>query len=104
MARSHPMPRYMVPLGTCEDPALVGGKAARLAQLSRSGFHVPPGLCLTAAFYRDTLRAAGLDDEQHWRRLHDAAAPERRHRLDEFRRAIESLMLPPELQDQLDAA
>jgi pyruvate,water dikinase len=39
----------------------VGGKAARLAQLARQGFRVPPGFCIPVAAYDRFIRAAGLD-------------------------------------------
>lgn len=45
--------------GQC-DEEIVGGKAAKLAQLAQAGFNVPKGFCLTTlayeAFVNDTKR------------------------------------------------
>lgn len=48
-------------IGDTDEP-LVGGKAARLAALSRAGFAVPDGFCLTIAAYQRFLTAAHLGD------------------------------------------
>jgi pyruvate,water dikinase len=37
----------------------VGGKGANLGELSRAGFPVPPGFCVTTAAYRDFVRTSG---------------------------------------------
>jgi phosphoenolpyruvate synthase/pyruvate phosphate dikinase len=39
----------------------VGGKAANLGELTRAGFPVPPGFCVTTDAYRRLAAAAGLD-------------------------------------------
>lgn len=44
-----------------EELALVGGKAANLGVLTRAGFPVPPGVCVTAVAYSATVGAA-LED------------------------------------------
>jgi pyruvate,water dikinase len=36
----------------------VGGKGANLGELTRAGFPVPPGFCITTAAYRDFVRAS----------------------------------------------
>ncbi|SDI34926.1 pyruvate, water dikinase [Sinosporangium album] len=41
--------------------SLVGGKAANLGVLTRAGFPVPPGFCITTEAYRRIADAAGLD-------------------------------------------
>ncbi|MDQ1544120.1 MAG: rifampicin phosphotransferase, partial [Actinomycetota bacterium] len=41
---------------------LVGGKAANLGVLTRAGFPVPPGFCLTTSAYRDVAGTAGLNE------------------------------------------
>jgi pyruvate,water dikinase len=53
--------RYVVSLGAAPigDPQL-GGKAASLDRLARSGYPIPPGFCLTADAYRALL--ATVDD------------------------------------------
>jgi pyruvate,water dikinase len=37
----------------------VGGKGANLGELTRAGFPVPPGFCVTTAAYRDFIRTSG---------------------------------------------
>ena len=37
----------------------VGGKGANLGELTRAGFPVPPGFCVTTAAYRDLVRTSG---------------------------------------------
>src|SRR5262245_25021630 len=37
----------------------VGGKGGRLVELTRAGFPVPPGFCVTTAAYREFLRTSG---------------------------------------------
>src|SRR5262245_20168393 len=37
----------------------VGGKGANLGELTRAGFPVPPGICVTTAAYREFLGASG---------------------------------------------
>jgi pyruvate,water dikinase len=37
----------------------VGGKGANLGELTRAGFPVPPGFCVTTAAYRDFVRTSG---------------------------------------------
>jgi phosphoenolpyruvate synthase/pyruvate phosphate dikinase len=93
---------FLIPLASCSDPALVGGKAAGLGRLVRSGFHVPPGLCLTIDAFHEALRAAGLDVARQWKRLARVPDDAREAILDEHRRAMTGISLPKPLQDQLD--
>src|SRR5262245_52916100 len=37
----------------------VGGKGANLGEVTRAGFPVPPGFCVTTAAYRDFVRTSG---------------------------------------------
>src|SRR5580765_8680651 len=41
------------------DLALVGGKGANLGELTRAGFPVPPGFCVTTVAFRAFLDGAG---------------------------------------------
>jgi pyruvate,water dikinase len=64
---------------------IVGGKAAKLAQLARGGFQVPKGFCLTTWAYEAFVRDAGLAasirmelgrkslDDMRWEEIWDAA-------------------------------
>src|SRR6187397_1645956 len=36
----------------------VGGKGANLGEMTRAGFPVPPGFCVTTAAYRDFVRTS----------------------------------------------
>jgi pyruvate,water dikinase len=63
----------------------VGGKAAKLAQLTRAGFQVPRGFCLTTRAYQGFVQAAGVGavigmelgrksmDDMRWEERWDAA-------------------------------
>src|SRR5580765_8059770 len=41
------------------DLALVGGKGANLGELTKAGFPVPPGFCVTTVAFRAFLDGAG---------------------------------------------
>ena len=71
------------------DLALAGGKGANLGELTRAGFPVPPGFCVTTAAYRlfltghpnvaslfDSLDACRPDDVAALRKAADAAREE----------------------------
>src|SRR5262245_30908206 len=55
------MGRYTLSFGEVDATRLpdVGGKGANLGELTRAGFSVPPGFCVTTAAYRDFLRTSG---------------------------------------------
>ena len=69
---------------TCDEQA-IGGKADKLSQLARAGFHVPGGFCLTTRAYEAFLHDADLTmvirmelgrksmDEMRWEEIWDAA-------------------------------
>ena len=68
----------------CVEEA-VGGKAAKLAQLTRAGHDVPPGFCLTVAAYELFVRGGSIEtairmelgrkslDGMRWEEIWDAA-------------------------------
>ncbi|MDE3118432.1 MAG: hypothetical protein KGL03_05385 [Nitrospirota bacterium] len=91
--------RLVLPLASCDDPTVAGGKGAGLGRLIRSGFPVPPGLCVTIRAYRDSLRAGGFDDADRWARLRQATEERRPAMLEEARRLVASLSLPQALLD-----
>ncbi len=77
----------LIPLdapGQC-DEEIVGGKAAKLAQLARAGFKVPRGFCLTTWAYEAFVKDAKITtairmelgrksmDEMRWEEIWDAA-------------------------------
>lgn len=73
-------------------PALVGPKAARLANLRRAGLTVPDGFCLTAAAYRAVLDAAGVAEAA--RRAAHAERPEARRLALAVRLGLQRAALP----------
>lgn len=66
----------VVALGSAEPPSLaeVGGKAASLIRLRQSGFEVPPGDVLTAAFFEPWL--ARIRASSEWASVVEAEGPE----------------------------
>ena len=102
-----PARSWVVPLAEgadCED-RLVGGKAAKLAQLVRAGFRVPPGFFITAPAYEAFVREAGLDravrmelgrkpfESMRWEELWDAAL--------RIRSAFLAASIPPALSEAI---
>jgi pyruvate,water dikinase len=93
----------MADLGT----DLIGGKAQRLAQLSKAGFRTPEGFCITTAAYRSFLERNHLApvvqmelgrkplDEMRWEEIWDAAL--------RIRSAFLAAALPTELVEQVSA-
>ena len=55
-------PAYVLDLGSLEGGmlGLVGGKAANLGELTRAGFPVPSGFCVTTAAYRRATESTEL--------------------------------------------
>jgi pyruvate,water dikinase len=91
----------------CRDD-LVGGKAATLARMVRSGFRVPLGFCLTVAAYESFVREGDLErrirmelgrkrlDDMRWEELWDAAL--------RIRSAFLAQPLPDRVREALDGA
>ena len=98
---THP---FLLPLDSCSDPALVGGKAAGLGRLIRSGFRVPAGLCVTTGAFHAALNAAGFDAGRSWRRLARASDSEREALLGDCRRAVTGIRLPDSILQPLEQA
>lgn len=46
-----------------EDIGLVGGKGANLGEMTRAGFPVPNGFCVTAQAYREMVKFNGFDSK-----------------------------------------
>src|SRR5262245_3633358 len=55
------MEPYTLSFGEVDGKRLreVGGKGANLGELTRAGFPVPPGFCVTTSAYRDIVRTSG---------------------------------------------
>ncbi|HYM37179.1 MAG TPA: PEP/pyruvate-binding domain-containing protein [Nitrospiraceae bacterium] len=84
---SHP---HILPLTSCTNPGLAGGKAVGLQRLIRAGFRVPSGFCVTTAAYHGTLRGAGFDAAQRWKQALATTGIDRDRLLSDCRQAIRS--------------
>lgn len=68
-----------LPLASCTQPSLVGGKARGLARLLAGEFPVPPGFCVTTEAYDRALRATGFSPAEQWQAaLHSSGAERQR--------------------------
>ena len=68
-----------LPLASCTQPSLVGGKATGLARLLAGGFPVPSGFCVTTEAYDHALRAPGFSPAEQWQAaLHSSGAERQR--------------------------
>lgn len=81
----------LLPLASCSDPSLVGGKAAGLARLLATGFVVPPGCCVTTAAYNQALDTVGFSPLERWREARQHQGEDRQHYLKECRRIIQHI-------------
>ncbi|NUR94631.1 MAG: hypothetical protein HOV67_05150 [Kribbellaceae bacterium] len=98
------MSEYVVPMDGAVDPAQVGVKVARLAELAREGIRVPEGFVVTASAYREFVRQDRLEPliAQEVRRYRAgrnvvvAAA--------EIRSAFDDESLPPAVVDEIVTA
>ena len=70
-------PSFILPLSSCHDLSLVGGKAFGLCRLIEAGFPVPSGLCVTTAAYTEHLHNSGFHDQDEWRRIIGLSEPDR---------------------------
>lgn len=69
----------LLPLASCTQPSLVGGKALGLAHLLTGGFPVPPGFCVTTEAYDRALHAPGFFLVEQWQvALHSSGAERQR--------------------------
>ncbi|HKQ34057.1 MAG TPA: PEP/pyruvate-binding domain-containing protein [Nitrospiraceae bacterium] len=69
----------LLPLVSCTQPSLVGGKALGLARLLAGGFPVPSGFCVTTEAYDDALRVPGFSPAEQWQAgLHSSGAERQR--------------------------
>ncbi|MGQ0811025.1 MAG: PEP/pyruvate-binding domain-containing protein [Nitrospiraceae bacterium] len=90
-------------LESCADSHLVGGKATALGRLMQYGFNVPKGFCLTTAAYRAALQACGVDPDERWLAVAQAAESERTRMLVEYRTSILKGRMPADVQVAVQA-
>ena len=67
----------LLPLASCTQPSLVGGKALGLARLLAGGFPVPSGFCVTTEAYDHAIRAPGFSSAEQWQAALHSSGVER---------------------------
>jgi len=67
----------LLPLASCTQPSLVGGKALGLARLLAGGFPVPSGFCITTEAYDHALRVPGFSPAEQWQAVLHSSGVER---------------------------
>ncbi|HWV85110.1 MAG TPA: cytochrome P450 [Capillimicrobium sp.] len=88
-----------------DDPALVGGKAASLASLTRAGLPVPDGFVVTTAAFDAALGGVAAERlAREARALRDAPLAELERGAAELRELIQRAPLPDGLEDAIRAA
>jgi rifampicin phosphotransferase len=87
---------------TLADLATVGGKGANLAELTRSGFAVPPGFIVTTDAYNEFVEANSLGPELH--RLADSVTPHDTASLARVSDEIRALFSRASVPDEVRAA
>ena len=80
----------LLPLASCTQPSLVGGKAFGLARLLTRGFPVPPGFCLTTEAYIRALQAPGFYSAKQWPAARHSSEAERQRILAHCRTIIQN--------------
>ena len=80
----------LLPLVSCTQPSLVGGKALGLARLLAGGFPVPSGLCVTTEAYRHALRVSGFSPVEQWQSALHSSGAERQRILAHCRTVIQN--------------
>jgi rifampicin phosphotransferase len=80
----------ILPLASCTEPSLVGGKALGLARLLAGGFSVPPGLCLTTEAYDRALRVPGFSSAEQWQAALRSSGAERQRILSHCRTILQN--------------
>jgi len=91
---------FFLPLASCTQPFLVGGKAVGLARLLAGGFPVPSGFCVTTEAYDLALRALGISSAEQWQAALHSAGAERQRILSHCRTIIGNFDIA-ELTDQI---
>ena len=80
----------LLPLASCTQPSLVGGKARGLARLIAGGFPVPSGFCVTTEAYDHALRAPGFSPAEQWQAALRSSGIERQRILSHCRTIIQN--------------
>lgn len=80
----------LLPLASCTQPSLVGGKAHGLARLLAAGFSVPTGFCVTTEVYDHALRAPGFSPVEQWQAALRSSGAERQRILSQYHNIIQN--------------
>lgn len=80
----------LLPLASCTQPSLVGGKAVGLARLLAEGFPVPSGFCVTTEAYDHALRAQDFSPTEQWQEALYSSGAERQRILSRCRSIIQN--------------
>ncbi|HSL04235.1 MAG TPA: PEP/pyruvate-binding domain-containing protein [Nitrospiraceae bacterium] len=80
----------LLPLASCTQPSLVGGKALGLGRLLAGGFPVPSGLCVTTEAYDRALRAPGFSPAEQWQAALNSSKADRQRILSHCRTIIQN--------------
>ena len=80
----------LLPLASCTQSSLVGGKALGLARLITGGFPVPSGFCVTTEAYDHALRAQGFSPAEQWQAALRSSGIERQGILSHCRTIIQN--------------
>ncbi len=91
----------MLPLSSCLDAGVVGGKAAALGHLLREGFDVPPGWCLTVHAYEEMEAASGQKFSSLFRTLLEKSEHERQEKIKEVQARIKAWSLLPHITTEI---
>ena len=80
----------LLPLASCTQPSLVGGKALGLARLLAGGFPVPSGFCVTTEAYDHVLSAPDFSPAEQWQAALHSSGAERQRILSRSRTIIQN--------------
>jgi pyruvate,water dikinase len=88
-----------------ESLPLAGGKAANLGEMTKAGFPVPQGFCVTTGAYREWIGASGRMEERFRRleQVHPDSLEEIRGLGEEIRGHLETLPMPEPIRAEIAA-
>jgi len=91
-------------LGTCQDPAVAGGKAVGLARLLQAGFRVPSGFCVTTEAYQEVCTRVRLHPQREWEDLRGLTGAQRKDALSRIRAKLANFIWPAQWSLDLEEA
>ncbi len=96
--------KYVLPFEEidCHCLPIVGGKGANLGEMSKAGFPVPPGFCITTTAYRHFMDE--LDEMNDWLQQLNRLKPEQLDEIRAWGQKIRDHMLSLTLLDPIKAS